>query len=107
MPGSENSIMIMFYVYVLESQCHDRMYVGFASQLQQRFAEHNHGLVFSTKPYRPWQLIHYEAYLSEKDARRRERYLKTSQGMRLLKRMLKEYFYDQKTNRISTARYVS
>jgi len=28
---------------------------------------------------------------------RRERYLKTSQGSRLLKRMLKEYFYELKS----------
>ncbi len=46
----------------------------------------------------PWKLIHNEAYLNEKDAKRREKYLKTSQGSRLLKRMLKKYFYEQKTN---------
>ena len=43
----------------------------------------------------PWRLIHYEAYRNEDDAKRREKYLKTSQGSRLLKRMLKEYFYSQ------------
>ena len=46
----------------------------------------------------PWHLIHYEAYYNEDDAKRREKYLKTSQGSRLLKRMLKEYFYNKKTN---------
>jgi len=29
------------------------------------------------------------------DAKRRERYLKTTQGSRLLKRRLKEYFYEK------------
>ena len=34
------------------------------------------------------ELIHYEAYKSQTDARRREKYLKTTQGKRMLKIML-------------------
>lgn len=98
MPGSENSITIMFfYVYVLENRL-NKLYIGLTSNLVNRLKEHNRGLVFSTKPYRPWHIIHYEAYKNERDASRREKYLKTSQGSRLLKRMLKEYFYDKKEN---------
>jgi putative endonuclease len=94
MPGSENSASIMFfYVYVLQSIKTKGLYVGYTSDLQKRLKEHNRGLNFSTKPYMPWQLIHYEAYLNEEDAKRREKYLETNQGSRLLKRMLKEYFY--------------
>jgi len=100
MPGSENSTTIMFfYVYVLQSiKDESRLYIGYTNDLRKRFKEHNRGLNFSTKPYRPWQLIHYLAYLNEKDAKRREKYLKTNQGSRLLKRMLKEYFYSEKFN---------
>lgn len=83
---------MFFYVYVLQG-ANDKMYVGYTKNLRKRLQEHNHGIVFSTKPHRPWQLIFYEAYLHEKDAKRREKYFKTSQGSRLLKRMLKEYFY--------------
>lgn len=94
MPGSENSTAIMFhYIYILQSMKNGDLYVGYATDLRKRLQEHNHGLNFSTKPYKPWKLIHYEAYLNEKDAKRREGYLKTNQGARLLKRMLKEYFY--------------
>lgn len=97
MPGSENSTTIMFfYVYILESMKNGNLYVGRTKDLRKRLKEHNCGSTFSTKPYRPWQLIHYEAYRNEKDAERRENYLKTSQGARLLKRMLKEYFYVKK-----------
>ncbi len=87
--------MVMFYVYVIESVQRYSLYVGFANDLNNRLKEHNLGHNFSTKLSRPWRLIHYEMYLNEKDARRREKYLKTSQGSRLLKRMLKEYFYDK------------
>ena len=97
MPGSENSIAIMFYyVYILQSKKNNSLYVGYTEDLRKRLQEHNRGLNFSTKPYKPWQLIHYEAYRDQKDAKRREEYLKTSQGARLLKRMLKEYFYEKK-----------
>src|SRR3990167_10254066 len=97
MPGSENSTAIMFhYVYVLQSIKNNSLYIGHTRNLQKRLKEHNNGLNFSTGPYKPWQLIQYEAYLNEKDAKRREGYLKTSQGSRLLKRILKEYFYSNK-----------
>ncbi len=97
MPGSENSAIIMFfYVYVLESIKNGNLYIGRTKDLKKRLKEHNYGLVFSTKPYRPWQIIFCEAYKNVEDAKRREHYLKTSQGSRLLKRMLKEYFYYKK-----------
>jgi len=81
------------YVYVLESFKNGNLYIGYTEDLKKRFKEHNRGLVLSTKPYVPWQILHYEAYRNKKDAKRREKYLKTNQGSRLLKRMLKEYFY--------------
>ncbi|MEK7479030.1 MAG: GIY-YIG nuclease family protein [Patescibacteria group bacterium] len=100
MPSSENSTAIMFhYIYLIESVSYPELYVGYTSDLKRRLMEHNRGLNFSTKRYMPWKLIHYEAYRDEKDAKRREEYLKTSQGTRLLKRMLKEYFYNKKSKK--------
>jgi len=97
MPGSENSTAIMFYyVYILQSLKNSSLYIGCTSDLRKRLQEHNRGLNFSTKPFMPWQLIHYEADLNKEDATRREKYLKTNQGARLLKRMLKEYFYSKR-----------
>lgn len=85
--------MIMFFTYVLQNKDNKNLYVGYTIDLKKRVKEHNQGLNKSTKPYRPWKLIYYEACLDEEDAKRREHYLKTSQGQRLLKRRLKEYFY--------------
>ena len=70
----------------------DVMYVGFTSNLKRRFEEHNSGSEFSTKPYLPFDLIHYEAYKNEKDAKRREVYFKTTKGKTTLKLMLREFF---------------
>lgn len=52
------------------------MYVGFSADLRERFGEHNKGKVRSTKPYLPWKLVYYEAYINQTDARKRERELK-------------------------------
>ena len=87
---------MFYYVYLLQSIKDKEFYIGFTSNLKKRLKKHNDGLNLSTKSSLPWQLIHYESYKNREDARRRERYLKTSQGSRLLKRMLKEYFYSQR-----------
>jgi putative endonuclease len=94
MEGSDDLIKEVFYfVYILRSIKNDGLYVGLTNNLPRRFSEHNRKKSFSTKSYAPWQLIFYEAYLNKDDAERRERYLKTNQGARVVKRMLKEYFY--------------
>ncbi|MEI6191060.1 MAG: GIY-YIG nuclease family protein [bacterium] len=83
----------MFYNYILMSLKNNELYTGFTSDLKKRLQEHNQGLNFSTKRYMPWKVVYYEACLDKDDAVRRERYLKTTQGGRLVKRRLKEYFY--------------
>lgn len=67
----------MYYVYVLESLSKpDELYVGSTIDLKGRFRLHNQGKVFSTKRYKPWKLIYYEAYETEDLARAREQKLK-------------------------------
>ncbi len=79
-----------YYVYVLRSLVKDFIYVGFTTDLKRRFSQHNNREELSTKHYAPLELIYYEAYRNEKDAKRRERYLKTTKGKTTLKIMLKE-----------------
>ena len=66
----------MFYTYVLKSKKDQQLYVGSTNDLKKRFKEHNDGKVFSTKPRRPFELVYYEAYKAESDARNREKNLK-------------------------------
>ena len=86
----------MFYNYVIESVDGKNLYIGHTSDIRKRLKEHNQGLNSSTKRYGPWKLIYYEASLNVIDTKRREGYLKTTQGRRLLKRRLKEYLYNKK-----------
>jgi len=66
----------MFYVYLLQSQNNNDIYIGFSENLKQRVIQHNTGRVPSTKPNRPWKLVYYEAYSNKSDARKRELNLK-------------------------------
>lgn len=66
----------MYYVYILKSKKDLKLYFGSTNDLRRRFKEHNDGKVFSTKSRTPFVLIYYEAYKSEKDARKRESNLK-------------------------------
>jgi putative endonuclease len=77
----------MFYVYLLKLNNGD-IYKGYSSDLKQRIEQHCRGKVKSTKNFRPVKLIYYEAYLLEPDARARESYLKTSEGLKTIKRQL-------------------
>ena len=79
----------MVYIYVLKSLKDRKLYTGSTKNLSRRIKEHGEGKVFSTKSRRPFVLIYYEACLSESDAKRRERYLKTGMGKRYLKNRLK------------------
>lgn len=82
----------MFYVYVLQSQKTTRLYIGKTMNLKRRFSEHNSGRNQSTKPYIPWDIIYYEAHTHREDMNRREKYLKTTQGNRAIKKMLSAFF---------------
>lgn len=77
----------MFYVYVLKSFKDSELYIGSTNSLKRRFEEHQKGLSFSTQFRRPFELVYYEAYKSEKDARLREQALKLRGNAR---RFLKE-----------------
>jgi len=82
----------MFYTYILKSKKSDELYIGYTSNLKKRLEEHNRGLNLSTKSGKPWKIIYYEACIDQSDAKRRENYLKTTQGGRMLKIRLKDYF---------------
>lgn len=66
----------MFYIYILKSKKDNQLYTGSTNDLKKRFKEHNDGKVVSTKARRPFELVYYEAYKAEKDARHRESNLK-------------------------------
>jgi putative endonuclease len=81
----------MFYVYVLKSKKDFNLYTGSTHDLRNRVKLHNEGRVFSTKNRRPFEIIYYEAYKAEGDARKREHNLKLrSRALAQLKQRIPE-----------------
>jgi len=76
----------MFCVYVLQSLKDKKLYIGYTADLKSRLIEHKKGDVATTKNRRPLVLIYYEAYRSKKDAKIREKFLKTGQGREFIKK---------------------
>ena len=90
MPRNTTS-SVFFYTYVLESLKDFDRYIGYTNNLKRRIEEHKKGLSFSTRFRLPFKLIYFEGCLNQEDAKRREDYLKTTQGRRFLGLRLLEY----------------
>lgn len=82
----------MHYVYVLLSRKDGKLYIGSAPDLAARLAKHSKGYVRATKNRQPLTLIYYEAYLTPRDAKRREIFLKGGKGHDELKIQLADTF---------------
>lgn len=82
---------MFYYVYVLKSVIDKKFYTGYSKDLKLRFKQHNTKRVQSTKKRGEMKLIYYEASLNQKDATRREKYLKTYLGKMFLRNRLKSY----------------
>lgn len=74
----------MGYVYVLRSLADSRTYTGSTPNLVRRMAEHNEGKVVATRNRRPLELVYSEQFADLATARKREKYLKTHAGRKVL-----------------------
>ena len=74
-------------VYILKSGKDGSLYVGLTKDIEKRIIQHNKGQNASTKLRRPWVLIKTEEYSSNLLAIKREKFLKTGDGRRILKNL--------------------
>ncbi len=80
----------MYYVYILKSLKNNKLYKAYTNDLRRRIREHNSGNSIFTKNNGPWELIYYEAFISEKDAKREELFLKSGKGRERIKYLFQE-----------------
>jgi putative endonuclease len=78
----------MYFVYILKSLVARKSYVGISNNPERRIGEHNSGKSCYTKKYKPWRLVFKESFPNRKEARKREKYLKTSAGRKYLKKYI-------------------
>ncbi len=75
----------MFTVYVLKSEKNGKRYVGYSGKdAAVRLREHNTGSNTYTKQNKPFVLLYTEQYEEKTEAMKRERFLKSGQGRKLL-----------------------
>ncbi|WP_373059179.1 GIY-YIG nuclease family protein [Zunongwangia sp. H14] len=75
----------MYFVYAIRSQLKDWIYVGMTNNVQRRIAQHNAGQNKSTKAYKPFQFLFSENFPTRPEARKREKYLKSTAGKRWIR----------------------
>ena len=75
-------------VYILISEKDKKRYTGSTNDLNRRLHEHNSGKVRSTKDRIPLRLIYKEEFLTEREARLREKFFKTHKGFNALKKLI-------------------
>ena len=79
------------YVYILKSLKNGSLYIGYTKDLKKRLEQHNNGESPATKPFRPYKLVFYEAFLNNIDAKNREIYLKGGYGRKTINKLLNKY----------------
>lgn len=75
---------MFYYVYLLQSKKNNSFYIGYTTDLVKRFNQHNKGESQATKPFLPYKLLFYEAFLDRIDAKNREIYLKSGYGRKTI-----------------------
>jgi len=74
-----------FVVYILFSKKHQKHYIGYTSNLIERFKSHNELATKGfTMKYRPWEVIYVEFFTSKFDALKREKFFKSGKGREYL-----------------------
>jgi len=81
----------MYYVYILLNDAKTRTYTGVAEDVDRRLKEHNAGRVVSSKPYRPYKIVHSEPYKTLVEARKKEKFYKSTTGRRSIKEIIFKY----------------
>ena len=78
-----------FVVYILFSEDYGKTYIGFTSNLIERFKSHNY---LSKKGYtikfRPWQVIYVEFFTTKSEALKKEKLLKSGKGREFIKEII-------------------
>ncbi len=82
-----------YKVFVLYSNKHDRLYVGYTTSLTDYMITMN--VMESENPlysFRPWTLIHMELFVGEDEALMREGFLQSEMGQQYIRREILPMF---------------
>jgi len=78
-----------FYVYILQSEADNSLYIGQTANVDERLKRHNQGRATYTKVKKPWKLLYSESFESRASAVRREAELKSLHRKDILLELIK------------------
>jgi len=71
----------MYTVYVLYSASHNKIYIGYTANIENRLLAHNHPNNNGwTKSFQPWKMIYSEEFETKSESLKREKQLKSAKG---------------------------
>ena len=73
-----------YFVYILYSEKTDRYYIGSTSYIEKRLIKHNFGGTASTRPGRPWKIVHTETLNTKSEALIREKQIKNKKSRKYI-----------------------
>jgi len=89
----------MYTVYVLYSPAFNKIYIGFTSNMEERFRAHNELRIKGwTVMYRPWTIFYIEITDTRANAMKREKELKSAQGREFIWKMIREKGVNRNNN---------
>ena len=80
---------MLYTVYILFSNSHRKIYIGYTSNLINRFHSHNElSRKDWTHNFRPWVVIYCEYFNNREEAKKREKQLKGAKGREWIWQMI-------------------
>ena len=91
---------MLYTVYILFSQNHNKIYIGFTLNLIKRVHSHNiRSRIDWTHNFRPWIVIYYEYFDIKTEAVAREKQLKGAKG--------REWIWDKIESQLNVKGFIS
>lgn len=79
----------MYYLYILKNPITDRYYIGSTNNIERRLKEHISGKTRTTRILQTYTLVYKEGYNSEKEAREREKKLKSYKSKKYIEWLIR------------------
>jgi len=83
--AGRSRVVVMYIVYIIQSQKDNSYYIGHTNDLDDRMARHNQGKSQYTKSRVPWYLVYAERHETRGEAMKREYEIKKKKSKNYIK----------------------
>ena len=78
-----------YYTYVIYSKTYNKIYIGYTSDLNNRIEGHNsQNNKGWTRSFQPWEIVHFEEFITKSEAMIREKELKSYKGREFIRNQI-------------------